>query len=584
MKFIDELKRRNVIKATIAYIVVSWVLLQFFEIVLPHLESPPWVLKTLMFVITIGFPIWIIFSWVYEFTPEGFKKTINISKEKSITAATNKRLNIIIIIALVIAIGVSFVNKPMSDTSSKTIVNNDLISVNSIAVIPFKNISDNKENQYFADGMMDDILNHLSSIQALEVKSRLSSERYRDSNKSSYEIGKELGVSYILEGSVQMHKDSIRFIVQLVDAINDNHLWSDKYDFKLKNIFAIQSEISKQIAVKLNTAIPRIGIGENEKRLTENIEAYNLYLKGRFFWHLRTEKDLNISIYYYKKALELDSIYALAYAGLADSYFIKAWRGWIEKNEGLEKGKEFAQKALTINNNIAEAHATLGGIKTYYEWKWKEAESELKLAISLNPNDAVSHQYYSELLDILGRNEEAREQIDLALELNPYSSIMNSLSALYYYNSNDYYKSIDAHKRAKHLANSNNDYDKLHLIRCFLNLGKNKEALELIKDVISIDNHQLLDKILMESGIKGVINWFIDYILVNKQNSDLNFHIARFYSLIGDSQNALKYLEYFFEEGHIALPRINNSSEFSFIRTEPRFIALLNKMNLVDYQ
>jgi TolB-like protein len=584
MKFIDELKRRNVIKATIAYIVVSWVLLQFFEIVLPHLESPPWVLKTLMFVITIGFPIWIIFSWVYEFTPEGFKKTINISKEKSITAATNKRLNIIIIIALVIAIGVSFVNKPMSDTSSKTIVNNDLISVNSIAVIPFKNLSDNKENQYFADGMMDDILNHLSSIQALEVKSRLSSERYRDSNKSSYEIGKELGVSYILEGSVQMHKDSIRFIVQLVDAINDNHLWSDKYDFKLKNIFAIQSEISKQIAVKLNTAIPRIGIGENEKRLTENIEAYNLYLKGRFFWHLRTEKDLNISIYYYKKALELDSIYALAYAGLADSYFIKAWRGWIEKNEGLEKGKEFAQKALTINNNIAEAHATLGGIKTYYEWKWKEAESELKLAISLNPNDAVSHQYYSELLDILGRNEEAREQIDLALELNPYSSIMNSLSALYYYNSNDYYKSIDAHKRAKHLANSNNDYDKLHLIRCFLNLGKNKEALELIKDVISIDNHQLLDKILMESGIKGVINWFIDYILVNKQNSDLNFHIARFYSLIGDSQNALKYLEYFFEEGHIAVPRINNSSEFSFIRTEPRFIALLNKMNLVDYQ
>jgi TolB-like protein len=283
MKFIDELKRRNVIKATIAYIVVSWVLLQFFEIVLPHLESPPWVLKTLMFVITIGFPIWIIFSWVYEFTPEGFKKTINISKEKSITAATNKRLNIIIIIALVIAIGVSFVNKPMSDTSSKTIVNNDLISVNSIAVIPFKNLSDNKENQYFADGMMDDILNHLSSIQALEVKSRLSSERYRDSNKSSYEIGKELGVSYILEGSVQMHKDSIRFIVQLVDAINDNHLWSDKYDFKLKNIFAIQSEISKQIAVKLNTAIPRIGIGENEKRLTENIEAYNLYLKGRFF-------------------------------------------------------------------------------------------------------------------------------------------------------------------------------------------------------------------------------------------------------------------------------------------------------------
>ena len=472
-------------------------------------------------------------------------------------------------------------------TSSKTIVNNDLILDNSVAIIPFKNLSNNIENQYFADGMMDDILNHLSNIQGLEVKSRQSSERYRDSNKSIVEIGKELGAANILEGSVQKFMDSIKIIVQLVEAKNDKHLWSDKYTFQLKNVFTIQGKISEQIAHELNTIISPFGMENIEKGPTENFEAYNNYLKGRFFWHLRTEKDLNKSIYYFNKAVEQDSTYALAYAGLADSYFIKAWWEWIPKNEGFSKGKEFAKKAISIDNNIAEAHATLGGIITWSEWNWEDAESELKLAISLNPNNATAHQYYSELLDILGRNKEARVQINLALKLNPYSYSMNVISAYNYYNSNDYYKAIEAHKRTIDNVNSNIDlifFNKLSMIRCYLNLGMNKDVLELIKDVISIENHQLLDKIFEESGIKGVVNWFIDWLLVHKQNGSVNFNIARFYGCIGDSLNALKYLEYNFENGYIALPRMNNSSEFAFIKTEPRFIALLNKMNLEETQ
>lgn len=587
MNFIEELKRRNVIKATIAYIVVAWVLLQVLTSVLPNFGAPLWVLKTLMFLIAIGLPIWIIFSWVYEITPEGLKRTIKVSKDQSITVATNKRLNIIIIITLIIAIAVSYVNKPMPITSSKTIVNNELMMDKSIAVIPFKNLSTNIENQYFADGMMDDILNHLSSIQGLEVKSRQSSERYRESDKSVLQIGGELGANYLLEGSVQKHKDSIRIIVQLIDAINDNHLWSDKYDFELKNVFTIQSEISKQIAIELNTVISPAGIEEIEKKPTENLEAYNFYLKGRFFWHLRTEKDLNKSIYYFEKALVRDSTYALAYAGLADSYFIMAFWGWIEKNEGFTKGKEFAQKALTINNNIAEAHATLGGIKTWYEWYWKDAESELKLAISLSPNNATAHQYYAELLDILGRNKEAREQINLALKLNPHSYAMNLVSAICYNNSNDYYKAIEAYKRSIDLANNNNDVilgNKWAIMLCYLNLGLDKDALEHLKDIISRDNHQLLDKRFEESGIKGVINWYIDWILLDKQNKNNNYNIAMFYSFIGDSQNALKYLEYSFEDGQIWLPRINTSPDFNAIKTEPRFVALLEKMGLEDYE
>ena len=191
-------------------------------------------------------------------------------------------------------------------------------------------------------------------------------------------------------------------------------------------------------------------------------------------------------------------------------------------------------------------------------------------------------------MDILGRNEEAREQINLALKLNPYSYMMNVESARIYYNSNDYYKAIEAYKRTIDVANSNNDFivfiSKFSIMQCYLNLGMNKDAFELLKDFIPIDNHQLLDKIFGESGIKGVINWYIDWILVIKQKRSDSHTIAVFYSFIGDSQNALKYLEYYFEGGYLELPRINNSSHFNAIKTEPRFIALLEKMNLVDYQ
>lgn len=589
MKIFDELKRRNVIKATIAYIVIAWILVQVLTSVLPNFGTPPWVLKTLMFLMAIGLPIWIIFSWVYEITSEGLKKTAKVSEDQSITAATNKRLNIIIIITLLIAIAVSFVNKPMPNTPSKTIVNKELMMDNSIAIIPFKNLSDNRENQYFADGMMDDILNHLSSIQTLEVKSRQSSERYRESDKSMPQIGRELGANYLLEGSVQKQRDSIRIIVQLIDAKNDKHLWSDKYDSELKNVFTIQSEISKQIANELNTVISPTEILQIDKRPTENLEAYNFYLKGRFYWHLRTEEDLNKSIYYFKKALELDSTYALAYAGLADAYNIMAWWGWMPRDEGFNKGRKFAQKALSIDDNIAEAHATLGAIITWDEWDWEEAEKELKLAISFNPNYATAHQYYSELLNVLGRNNEARKHIDLALGLNPYSLIMNRESAFFYYNAAEYKNAVHGHLKAIDLEKGNDmliSDDNLNIIKCYIRLGRNREAFENIKKFISTDSSidtKALDKIYQESGIEGVMHWFVNWMLANKHEQYFNdIAIATFYAFIGNSQNALNYLEKAFKEGDHRMPNIKNNPDFNSIKTEPRYIALLEKMGLED--
>ena len=508
--------------------------------------------------------------------------------------------------------GISFLEKPKEIKSKKNIIIGSLIIIvlavlsfifinrfiqkkqsntpYSIAVLPVKNNSNDKTNQYFADGIMDDILNHLSTIKDFRVISRTTMEQYRETKKTIPQISKELKVNYIIESSIQKYKDSVMIFVQLIDAKKDKHIWSKRFKKEFKNIFTIESEIATQIATELKITLSPLEIQKIETIPTGNIEAYTLYLMGRFFWHQRTKKDIINSIYYFNKALELDSSYALAYSGLADAYFIMAWWGFIPENIGFGKGKEFALKSLSINNNLGEAHATLGGIITWQEWNWKEAEKELKQAILLNPNNATIHQYYSELLNILGRNKEAREQINLALELNPYSVIMNSVSSYIYYNNFEFQKAIEGYKMTLDLADGNDIviwYVKLHIISCYLSLNKDKEAIDHIKEFVSIDpsfnDHDLLDEIYKKSGIKGVAYWFIDWLLETKERKYRNkITIAKFYNFIGDNPNTLKYLESAFENGEIEMPKINNISDFKSIKTDPRFQAVLKKMNLAD--
>ena len=487
--------------------------------------------------------------------------------------------NILLIILSVVVIIISFILiKNSINTKKKE-------QTYSIAVLPVKCLSNDKTNQYFADGVMDDIMNHLSTIKEFRVISRTTMEQYRKTNKTAPEISKELKVSHIIESSFQKHKDSVMIIVQLIDAKKDKHIWSKKFEREFKNIFTLESEIAKEIAEELKVTLSPDEIEQIETNPTENIEAYTLYLKGRFFWHQRTGKDLDKSVYYFNRTLELDSTYALAYAGLSDSYFIMAWWGLMPKDEGFNKGIKFAQKALSINNDIAEAHATLGAIVTW-QWNWMDAENELKLAISLNPNNATIHQYYSELLNLLGRNKEAREQINLALELNPYSLMMNKVNSFLYYNISDYQRAIEAYYTTLDLADGNiitTRNTNLSIIRCYIHLKKNKQAFEHIKALVSIDTSaddlQLLDEIFQESGIERVVYWFVNLLVESKTDK---ITIAKFYGCIGDSQNSLKYLESAFEDGLIEMPKIKSCSDFNFIKTEPRYISILKKMDLAD--
>ena len=453
----------------------------------------------------------------------------------------------------------------------------------SIAIIPFKNLSEHIENQYFADGMMDDILHHLSSVHGLVVKSRQSSEKYRESDKTIIKIGKELGADYLLEGSVQKEKDSIRIILQLINAKQGNQVWAENYDFELKQVFTIQSEISEQIARRLNIVISSLESGHLRNTPTENLEAYNLYLKGRFFWHRRTEEGLNKSIHYYEKAIELDSNYALAYAGLADSYFIMAWHGENDRNEAFRKGKRFTLKALSIDNTNPAPYATLGGIATWYEWNWKDAENDFKHAITLNPNYATAHQWYSELLDILGKNNKAREQIDLAIKLNPNSSVMYSTSAMIFAKVGLYDNALIDANKAKEI-NKNQTWPYWIIFEIFSKQGRNDEAMNELEEMWNLESNLEMAKASRvaydKSGINGVYKYIIDFDLEKGYAQNQAYRMAQKYAFIKQNENALEWIEVAFNNHDLEIPKIKNDPYFKDLHNEPRFKAILKKMDL----
>ncbi|NOQ92644.1 MAG: helix-turn-helix domain-containing protein [Flavobacteriaceae bacterium] len=457
----------------------------------------------------------------------------------------------------------------------------------SIAVLPIKNLSDDNTNQYFADGVMDDIMNHLSTIKEFKIISRTTMEQYRETKKTAPEIAKELKVSYIIESSIQKHKDSVMIIVQLIDAKKDKHIWSKKFEKEFKNIFTLESEIAKEIATKLKTTLTPAKIKQIETNPTENLEAYKLYLKGRFYWHLRTEKDLNNSIYYFNKALELDSSYALAYAGLANNYFVMAWWGWYPKYDGFDKTEKLAIKSLSIDNNISEAHTILGFLTAILEQNWEYGLKETKLAISLNPNSATAHQFHSELLSYLGKKDEARKYMDTALYLNPHNCVMRHVSAGFYYRNSEFKKALETSIIALDLANDPTIIRTINkrIIMCHINIGNNHKAVKMIKTLTLSEsesvNDKLIDSLFLESGINRVISWYINWLIENEPKNVST--IAGLFLIIGDTQSALSYLEKSYKNDPIpGYYYLKYNDDFKSIRKEPRFQAILNKLNLAD--
>lgn len=390
MKFFDELKRRNVIKATIAYITVAWVLLQIISVVLPSFGAPQWVFKTFMFILIAGLPIWIIFSWVYEFTPEGLKKTKSVAEEISITEQTNKRLNIIIILTLMLLAAITYFKDPETTTAADVEEISNRVSEKSIAVLPFKNDSPDKENVYFCDGIMEGVRENLSKVPGLSVVSRTSVEQYRENSPSVTEIAEELGVNYILEGSVLRIGDRSIIRARLIYAPEDLNLWSDKYDREMEDIFSVLAEVTTSIAQKLKATISPEVLKNIEYEPTTDLTAYDYYLQGKEYYNnymlSSRQEDFNNADRLFQNALDLDSTFALAFVERARILKEKHQYEFYNNEHLVDSILFLCNKAIELDPACADAYSLRGKFYDDFLFEISTAEEDLKMAIKLNPN------------------------------------------------------------------------------------------------------------------------------------------------------------------------------------------------------
>src|SRR5213082_2828933 len=423
--FFAELKRRNVYKVAVAYAIVGWLSIQAASIFLPAFNAPQWAMQIVILILVVGFPIALAFSWAFEITPEGIVRESEIAADQSITHHTGRKIVALTIVLAVVATGLlifQFVRARSTSPSAATISNK------SIAVLPFDNLSGDPQNAYFSEGVQDEILTRLAKIAELKVISRTSTQRFKSSPENLPEIAQQLGVRNILEGSVQKSNDQVRVNVQLINAITDAHLWADTYDRKLTDIFVIESDIAKTIADTLQAKLSRSAEHVLASRPTENPEAHELYLKGRYFWNRRTGENLKKAADYFQQAIGKDPQYALAYSGLADCHVLLPLYPDLGSNprDELPKALKAARKAVELDDTLAEAHASLARALAS-DLQLSPAISEFNRAIELNPNYATARQWFGECLQSQGQLEEALAELKRAQELDPLSLVINTV-------------------------------------------------------------------------------------------------------------------------------------------------------------
>jgi len=580
-QFWQELKRRKVFRVIAMYAATAFIIMEAGEIVLPRLGLPDWTVTFIIVLIIIGFPITVILSWIFDITPEGVKKTESIETVKEhepLSEPVKRKLRVGDVIIAILVVVVVILAYP------KIFKKGEVIELEkSIAVLPFENMSDDSEFAHLGDAITDEIIMQLYKINAFEVRSRTSIMQYKNTEKGSPLIGEELKVNYLLEGSTQRYEDQVRIRVQLIHASTDDHIWGNIFEGEWKDIFDIQINVAKQVARELKTVLSPEEVERIEDEPTENIEAYNLYLQGRYFWNQEGRDDLDKSIECYKRALEIDPNYALAYSGMAASYTSYANSGYLPRRDVMFQAKKAAMKALEIDNTLGEAHAELAHARVTHDWNWTEGEKGFKRALELNPNYASAHDRYAWLLTFVGRHDEAIQENKLAHELDPLSvGIWVRLGRRYYF-ARDYNKAIEEYYKVLEIF-PNSGYARTHLALALSQKGLYNEAIEEYSKIEFMTSwHWYFGYIFGIAGKKEkaleILNYYLEQ---SKKEFVWPANIAFIYIGLGEKDKAFEWLEKTYEQREAWMEVLKAESMYDSLRSDPRFQDLVDRMNYPD--
>lgn len=451
-----------------------------------------------------------------------------------------------------------------------------------IAVLPFLQLSSREEHTYFSDGLTDDVISQLAKIHDLKVISRTTMMRYKHTTKDLQTIGRELGVGAILEGSVRTHGDQVRVSAQLIDVTTDTPLWSEHYDRRLTDIFAIQSDLACNIAQALCSKVS----GVEERRIarapTAHLEAYRCYLKGRYFWNKRKPGDLDKAIAFFEQAIACDPHYAEAYAGLADSYAILGWFDYRPARQVFPKALEAAQRALSLNEALAEAHTSLAYVTLNHRWDWQGAEKAFRRALALNPNYATAHHWYGEYLSTLRRHEQAVAALRTALALDPLSLVINTVLA---------WKLCfagalkEAESQCHKALELDPQFGPGHTVLGWIYeaQGRYQDALDCFVQEIKLSGETApslaaVGYAYAKAGRLGKARCVLKKLLSQPQVS--YFHVTTVHIALGELAEAFCCLEQAFKQRAWVLVYLNALKRFDPLRSDPRFAKLLRRIGI----
>jgi TolB-like protein/Tfp pilus assembly protein PilF len=409
--FIRELRRRHVIKVLVAYVAMAFVVMQAADILFPALGFPAWTMTFVVTLLGLGLPLAAVLAWAYDLSPEGVVRTSRVDAALAAASAPEPSER------------VPPGPEPRPAEGSGQAPLPDAINPRSIVVLPLSNLSADPGDRYFSDGVTEDITAHLARLGDLRVISRTSAMAYRDARVPLRQIGQDLGVAVVLEGSVRRHGNRVRIVAQLIDAASDGHLWSETYDRDIEDIFEIQSDVARRIASALDATLSSRERARMDDRPTRSLEAYEAYLRGRHAWNTRTVAGLAESIRHLEDATRIDPGFALAWANLADSRVVQALYGAEPALRVMPLALESAAKALAIEPRLGEALAARATVRGLHEWDWTAAETDFRRALECSPQYATGHQWFAlHLLAPLRRFEEAHAALERARELDPVSS------------------------------------------------------------------------------------------------------------------------------------------------------------------
>ena len=599
ISFFSELKRRNVFKVAAAYTIVGWLVMQAGEVLSPALHLPDWVGSMLAFFLILGFPLAIVFAWAFDMTPEGLKKEEDVDRSQPIASASGWKLNYMIIALLAVALlyfvwesrfqagsepvaqepAAQTVNPGIGQKPESASMEDDGPDSNTIAVLPFTNMSSDPEQEYFSDGITEEVLNLLVKIPELKVTSRTSVFSLKGQNLDIPTVAEKLGVAHILEGSVRKAGDRVRITAQLIEAGNDVHLWSETYERELDDIFAIQDEIAREVVKALQIQL----LGESPLAAATNIEAYKLYLRGK---HFATTADGNegmeSAVTAFREAIALDPNFAPPWVGLADVLRTQGYYGFTDNEEAFEASRRAVMRALELDNTMAEGWLTLAGIQLSYDWDWSGAEVTTLNALKYGPQNARVLRQAVTVALTLGEAERALEMAQLAVELDPLEySGLSRLGTTYWALG----QPKEEERVYRHILELYPDASsvKSWLAAALAVQGRPEEGLQYLDFDSESRWQKAMSAIVLHSLGRHEEERQMQQFMIDERSDQWAFAIAMTYAWHEDLDTAFEWLDIAYDQRDPYMSQLNYNPWVANLHDDPRWEKILEKMELLEY-